>query len=109
MLLRGIAQDHSHEDVVALCKSHILVGEIVVGMSERRGNYMRGATAEPKTKKSLGRFVKVTGKCQTFIDRGVGGPQDYRMPIHMVHLHRTGNSNARPIYCPYFGTCEPWA
>lgn len=58
MLLRGVAQDHSHDDVVTLCKSHILVGEVVVGLSERRGDYLHGAMAEPKTKESLGRFVK---------------------------------------------------
>ncbi len=74
MLLRGVAQHHSHDDVVTLCKIHILVGEVVVGLSVRRGDYVLGATTEPKSKEPLGRFVKVAGKCQTFIERGVGGP-----------------------------------
>ncbi len=74
MLLRGVAQEHSHDDVVTFCESHILVGEVVVGLSVRRSDYVRGAATEPKTKEPLGRLVKVAGKCQTLIERGVGGP-----------------------------------
>ena len=32
MLLRGVPRDHSHDDVVTFCESHILVGEVVVGL-----------------------------------------------------------------------------
>ena len=74
MLLPGVARDHCQYDVVAFCESHILVGEVVVGLGERRGDYLPGAATEHKTKESLGCFVKVAGKCQTFIERGVGGP-----------------------------------
>jgi len=74
MLLRCVAQHHSHDDIVTLCESHILVGKVVVGLDERRGDYVHGATTEPKTKEPLGRFIKVAGKCQTFIERGVGRP-----------------------------------
>ena len=38
MLLRGVPRDHSHDDVVAFCESHILVGEVVVGLGEHRGD-----------------------------------------------------------------------
>jgi hypothetical protein len=74
MLLRGVGTDHSHDDVVTLSESNILVGEVVVGLSERRGDYVCGAATEHKTKESLGYFVSVPGKCQTFIERGIGGP-----------------------------------
>ena len=84
MLLRGVRQGHPHDDVVTFRESHILVGEVVVGLGERRGGYVRGTATEHKTKEPLGCFVDVAGKCQTFIERGVGGPEDYRMAIHMV-------------------------
>ena len=74
MLLRSVAREHSHDDVVTFCESHILVGEVVVGLGERRGDYLPGAATEHKTKESLGCLVRVVGKCQTFIERGVGGP-----------------------------------
>ncbi len=74
MLLRGVHTDHSHDDVVTFCESHILVGEVVVGLGECRGDYVLGAATEPKTKETLSCFVSVAGKCQTFIERGVGGP-----------------------------------
>ncbi len=41
MLLRGVPRDHSHDDGVTFCESHILVGEVVVGLGERRGDYVR--------------------------------------------------------------------
>ena len=74
MLLRGVGQQHSHDDVVAYCKSHILVGEVVIGLRVRRGDYVHGATAEAETKEPLGRFVKIAGKCQALIEPGVRGP-----------------------------------
>ena len=74
MLLRGVPRDHSHDDVVTFCKGHILVGEVVVGLGERSGDYVRSSATEHKTKEPLGCFVTVAGKCQTFIERGVGGP-----------------------------------
>ncbi len=74
MLLRGVPRDHSHDDVVTFCESHILVREVVVGLSERRGDYVRGAATEHKMKEPLGCLVKVAGTRQTFIERGVGGP-----------------------------------
>ena len=46
MLLRGVPRDHSHDDVVTFCESHILVGEVVVGLGERRGDYVPGAATE---------------------------------------------------------------
>ena len=82
MLLRGVPADHSHDDVVTFCESHILVGEIVVGLDVRRGENLRYPATEHKTKEPLGYFVSVAGKCQTFIERGVGGPKGYRMLIH---------------------------
>ena len=74
MLLGGVARKHPNDDVVTLCESHILVGEVVVGLGKCRGDYVRGAATEHKTKEPLGCFVNVAGKCQTFIERGVGGP-----------------------------------
>ena len=74
MLLRSVSRDHSHDDVVTFCESHILVGEVVVGLGERRRDYVAGAPTEHKMHEPLGCFVKVAGKCQTFIERGVGGP-----------------------------------
>ncbi len=74
MLLGGVAREHPNDDVVTLCESHILVGEVVVGLGERRGDYVPGAATEHKAKEPLGCFVNVAGKCQTFIERGVGGP-----------------------------------
>ncbi len=74
MLLRGVRRDHSHDDVVTFCESHILEGEVVVGLGERRGDYVPGAATKHKTKEPLGCFVNVVGKCQTFIERWVGGP-----------------------------------
>ena len=74
MLLRGVPRGHSHDDVVTFCESHILVGEVVVGLGERRGDYVPGAATEHETKEPLGCFVSVAGKYQTFIERGVGGP-----------------------------------
>ncbi len=90
MLLRGIPRAHSHDDVVMFCESHILVGEVVVGLGECRGNYVLGAATEHKTKEPLGRLVKIAGKCQTFIERGVGGSQDYRMPIRISPISPVG-------------------
>ena len=74
MLLRGVTRDHSYDDVVTFCESHILVGEVVVGLGERHGDYVPGAATEHKTKESISCFVKVAGICQTFIEREVGGP-----------------------------------
>ena len=62
MLLRGVSQGHSHDDIVTFCESHILVGEVVVGLGERRGDYVLGAATEPKTKEPLGCFVSVASK-----------------------------------------------
>ena len=74
MLLGGVGREHPHDDVVTFCESHMLVGEVVVGLGERRGNYVPGAATEHKTKEPLGCFVSVSRKYQTFIERGVGGP-----------------------------------
>ena len=74
MLLPGVRQDHSHDEIVTFCESHILVREVVVGLGERCSDYGFGAATEHKTKKPLGCLVSVAGKCQTFIERGVGGP-----------------------------------
>ena len=74
MLLRGVPQEHSHDDLITFCESHMLVGEIVVGLGERRGDYVPGPGTEPNMKELLGGLVKVAGTCQTFIERGVGGP-----------------------------------
>ncbi len=74
MLLGGVGREHPNDDVVTLCEGYVLVGEVVVGLGERRGDYVRGAATEHKTHEPLGCFVKVAGKCQTFIERGVGGP-----------------------------------
>ena len=82
MLLGRVAREHPNDDVVTLCKGDILVGEVVVGLGKRRGDHVRGATTKHETKEPLGCFVNVARKCQTFVERGVGGPEDYRMPIH---------------------------
>ena len=74
MLLGGVAREHSNDDVVTLCESHILVGKVVVGLGERRGDYVPGAATEHKTKEPFGCLVNGAGKYQTFIERGVGGP-----------------------------------
>ena len=74
MLLGGVGREHPNDDVVTFCESHVLVGEVVIGLSIRRGDYVLGAATEHKTKETLGRFVKVAGKCQTFIERWISGP-----------------------------------
>ncbi len=74
MLLGGVAREHPNDDVVTLCESHILVGEVVVGLGKRRRDYLRGVASEHETKEPLGCFINVARKCQTFIQRGVGGP-----------------------------------
>ena len=74
MLLGGVAREHPNDHVVTLCERHILVGEVVVGLGKRRGDYVPSAATEHESKESLGCFVNVAGKCQTFIERGVGGP-----------------------------------
>ena len=74
MLLGGVAREHPNDGVVTLCERHILAGKAVVGLGERRGDYVRGAATEHKTKEPLGCLVNEAGKCQTFIERGVGGP-----------------------------------
>ncbi len=74
MLLGGVGREHPNDDVVTLCESHILVGEVVVGLDERRGDYVPGAATEHEAEETLSCFVDVAGKCQTFIKRGVGGP-----------------------------------
>ncbi len=89
MLLGGVARDHPNSDVVTFCEGYVLVGEVVVGLGERRGDYLPGAATKHEAEEPLSRFVKVAGKCQTFIERGFSGPQDYRMPIHMVFLSLT--------------------
>ena len=61
----------------------------MVGLGECRGDYVPGAAAEHKTKETLGRFVEVARKCQTFIERWFGRPQNYRLSIHTVFLSRT--------------------
>ena len=86
MLLGGVIREHPNDDVVTLCESHMLVGEIVVRLGKRRGDYLRGAATKQKTKEPLGCFVNVAGKYQTFVERGVGGSQDYRMPVSTHQL-----------------------
>jgi len=56
------------------------------------------AAAEHKTKETFSCFVEVPGKCQTFIERWFGGPQNYRLSIHMVFLSRT--SKLSGAVCP---------
>ena len=82
MLLRGIPRDHSHDDVVTFCESHILVGEVVVGLDVFLRENLRYPATEHETKETLSCLVNVAGKYQTFIERGVGGPKGYRMLIH---------------------------
>ena len=89
MLLRGEARNHSHDDVVTFCEGHVLVGEVMVRLGEDRGDYLRSAATKHETEESLSRFVEVAGKLQTFIERGFSGPQNYRVPIHIVFLSRT--------------------
>ena len=74
MLLRGVPQDHAHDDVFTFCERHALVGDIVVGLGKRPGEYLLDAATEHETKEPLGYFVSVAGKRQAFIERGVGGP-----------------------------------
>ena len=74
MPLGGVRRGHSHDDVVTFRERHMLVGEVVVGLGERRGDYVPGAATEHKTKEPLGCGVSVAGKRQTFIERGVGSP-----------------------------------
>jgi len=92
MLLGGVARDHPNDDVVTLCEGYVLVGEVMVGLGEGRGNYVPGTATKHETEEPLSRFVEVAGKCQTFIERWLSGPQNYRVPIHMVFLSRTPES-----------------
>ena len=82
MLLGGVPREHSHDDVFTFCESHILVGEVVVGLDVCRGENLRYPATEHKTKETLSCLVNVAGKSQTFIERRVGGPKGYRMLIH---------------------------
>ncbi len=74
MLLGGVGQEHSNDDVVTLCKGYVLVGEVVVGLGKCRRDYVLRAAAEPKTKEALRYFVDAAGKRQTFVERWVGSP-----------------------------------
>jgi hypothetical protein len=74
MLLRGVRADHSHDGIVTFCERNILVGKVVVGLEERRGDYVLGTATEHKMEEPLGCLVKVAGAYQTFIECGVGGP-----------------------------------
>jgi hypothetical protein len=65
------------------------VGKIMVRLGKGPGDYLLGAATKHETEESLSRLVKVAGECQTLIERGFGGPQNYRVPIHMVFLSRT--------------------
>ena len=80
----GMAEEKLVRDVVALGEGYILIREIVVGFGKCRGDDVRGPGAEHETEEPLGRHVNVAGKCYTFIERWVGGPQAYRIAIHMV-------------------------
>ena len=64
MLLRGLPRGHPHDDVVTFCERHILVGEVVVGLGERRCDDVPGAATEHETKEPLGCGVSVAGKCR---------------------------------------------
>ena len=86
MLLGGVAQEHPNDDVVTFREGHILVGEVVVGLDERRGDYVPGAATKHKTEEPLGCFVGVAGKRQPLFKRGVGGPKGYRTLIHVGRL-----------------------
>ena len=50
MLFGGVGREHPNDDVVTLCEGYVLVGEVVVGLGERRGDYVPGAATEHKTK-----------------------------------------------------------
>jgi hypothetical protein len=73
MLLRGEHTDHTYDDVVTFCESHVLVREVVAGLEECRSDYILGAWTEPKMKEPLGCLVKVADTGQTFVELGLGG------------------------------------
>ena len=54
----------------------------MVGLGERRGDYVPGAATEQEAEETLSCFVEVAGKCQTLFERGFGGPKGYRMLSH---------------------------
>ena len=54
MLLRSVPRGHPHDDVVTFCESHILVGEVVVGLSECRGDYDLPPVVVPVLMRELG-------------------------------------------------------
>ena len=83
MLLRGEARDHPDDGVVSLREGNVLVGEIVIGLGESRGDNVSDVASEHDPKEPLSRFVEVAGECQTIAQRGVGGAQGYRMSIHI--------------------------
>jgi len=94
MLLRGVARDHSHGDIVTFREGYVLVRQVVVGLGKRCSDYVPSPTTKHEAKESLSRFIEVVGKCQTIIKRGIGGPKGYRTFIHDV---RYQYSNRRRI------------
>lgn len=97
MLLGGTARDHSHDDVGTLCKGYVLVGEVVVGL-DVRSDYVPGGATENETEETLSRFVEVAGKCQPFIEGGIGGPQGERTPIHDSYIHYSNRRRTRLLF-----------
>jgi len=82
MLLGGIARDHSYDRLVASGEGHILVGEIMTGLEERRRDDVRGAATEHEAEKALRCLIQVAGERQAFIQGWFGGSKDYRIRIH---------------------------
>ena len=82
MLLSSKPQGHANDLFFMFGKSHVLEGVAVVGLDICLGDNVRCPATEHKTVEALGCFVEVATTCQTFIERGFGVPEDYRMLIH---------------------------
>ena len=82
MLLGGETQGHTNDVFVMFGISHVFEGETVARLGVRLGDNLPSPATEHKTEEALGCFVEVAATCQTFIERGFGGPEDYRMLIH---------------------------
>ena len=73
-----------------LSKSHVLVGQVMIWLEKCLRDYVFGAAAEHEVKEPFSRLVEIASKNQTLIYSGLGGPQGYRIQVHIVFLRIIG-------------------
>jgi hypothetical protein len=76
MLAGGVTCGHSNDNLLALGKGYMLVGKVVIGLDEGRGDYVGESPTEHETKEPAKCFVQVASKYLTFAVGRVGGSKD---------------------------------